>query len=122
MKTKWLWLWLLAVPWSVVWVSSSTSNRILMLDGTTLADYPICPVLNNELCPGSYIPNFKKHEIVCHEGEDGCQDFVDALNAAHERRTNPPRQIQTFEGTLPCCEDKHQGVMCIQCDDHIQPQ
>lgn len=70
------WTWLLVAPWAVVWTSSMTAEN----------NFPICPVVGNELCPGSYVPDFKNHTITCHEGEDGCQDFVEALNEAHERR------------------------------------
>lgn len=84
-----------------------------MLDGTTLADYPICPVLNNELCPGSYIPNFKKHEIVCHEGEDGCQDFVDALNAAHEQRIHHKSKMEDCVKLKECSWTDPYGCQCM---------
>lgn len=71
----------LALPWTVIWTSSMTQ---------TDDHYPICPSIGNLLCEGSYIPDFKNYTITCHKGEDGCQDFVDALNEAHERRTKIP--------------------------------
>jgi hypothetical protein len=104
------WAWLLALPWAVSVDTGPCSGESGLYAWVSSLPY----------CGKIYISFNGKYELLC-DGEDACQDLAAALNEAHER-LHPTRTVTEIDGVYPCCEDKHTGIGCVQCDDHVQPQ
>lgn len=71
----------------------------------TESEHLPCP--QDEVC-GEWMtqPHFKNKTITCYKEEMvGCQDFVDAMNAAHERRSSPQMGPRPMGSAFPTGND-----------------